>query len=74
MAEVLPWLYLKGISTGDFQEALHAFVGGEAKGLSASTISRCKRVWEEEHRDWNRRDLVNKKYVYIRADGVYFNI
>ena len=46
MEEVLPWLYLKGISTGDFQEALHALVGGEAKGLSASTISRCKRVWE----------------------------
>lgn len=72
--EVLPWLYLKGISTGDFQEALHALVGTGAKGLSASTISRCKRVWEEEHRDWNRRNLENKKYVYIWADGVYFNI
>ena len=74
MEEVLPWLYLKGISTGDFQEALHALVGGEAKGLSAPTISRCKRVWEEEHRDWNWRNLENKKYVYIWADGVYFNI
>ena len=74
MEEVLPWLYLKGISTGDFQEALHALLGSEAKGLSASTISRCKQVWEEEHKAWNRRSLENRKYVYIWADGVYFNI
>lgn len=74
LEEVLPWLYLKGISTGDFQEALHALLGSEAKGLSATTISRCKRVWEEEHRNWNQRNLENKKYVYIWADGVYFNI
>jgi len=74
MEEVLPWLYLKGISTGDFQKALHALVGSEAKGLSASTISRCKQVWEEEHRDWNRRNLESKRYVFIWADGVYFNI
>lgn len=74
MEEVLPWLYLKGISTGDFQEALHALLGSEAKGLSASTISRCKQVWEEEHKTWSHRSLENKKYVYIWADGVYFNI
>ncbi len=72
--EVLPWLYLKGISTGDFQEALQALLGSEAKGLSASTISRLKRIWEEEHEAWNRRSLQNKRYVYIWADGVYFNI
>lgn len=72
--EVLPWLYLKGISTGDFQEALQALFGSEAKGLSASTISRCKRIWEEEHETWDRRSLENKRYVYIWADGVYFNI
>lgn len=72
--EVLPWLYLKGISTGDFQEALQALLGADAKGLSASTISRCKRVWEEEHNIWNRRRFEEKRYVYIRADGVYFNI
>jgi len=72
--EVLPWLYLKGISTGDFHEALQALLGSDAKGLSASTISRCKRVWEEEHEIWNRRNLENKRYVYIWADGVYFNI
>ena len=72
--DVLPWLYLKGISTGDFQEALQALLGSEAKGLSASTISRCKKIWEEEHDTWNRRSLANKRYVYIWADGVYFNI
>lgn len=72
--EVLPWLYLKGISTGDFQEALQALLGSEAKGLSASTISRCKRIWEEEHDTWSRRSLETKRYVYIWADGVYFNI
>jgi len=72
--EVLPWLYLKGISTGDFHEALQALLGSDAKGLSASTISRCKRAWEEEHEIWSRRNLENKRYVYIWADGVYFNI
>ena len=72
--EVLPWLYLKGISTGDFQEALQALLGTDAKGLSASTISRCKQLWEEEHAVWSRRSLENKRYVYIWADGVYFNI
>ena len=72
--EVLPWLYLKGISTGDFQEALQALFGGEAEGLSASTISRLKRIWEAEHETWSRRNLKNKQYVYIWADGVYFNI
>ena len=72
--DVLPWLYLKGISTGDFQEALQALLGNEAKGLSASTISRLKRIWEEEHETWNRRSLKNKRYVYIWAGGVYFTI
>ena len=70
----MPWLYLKGISTGDFQEALQALLGSEAKGLSASTISRCKKIWEEVHETWNSRSLENKRYVYIWADGVYFNI
>lgn len=72
--EVLPWLYLKGISTGDFHEALQALLGSNAKGLSASTISRCKRVWEEEHDVWSRRSFEQKRYVYIWADGIYFNI
>jgi putative transposase len=72
--ELLPWLYLKGVSTGDFQEALQALLGAGAQGLSASTISRCKRIWKQEHEAWNRRNLGNKRYVYIWADGVYFNI
>ncbi len=72
--DLLPWLYLKGISTGDFQEALQTLLGSEAKGLSVSTISRCKQIWEEEHETWSRRSLDNKRYVYIWADGVYFNI
>ena len=65
--EMLPWLYLKGISTGDFQEALQALLGREATGLSPATISRCKRLWETEHEQWHQRRLENKRYVYIWA-------
>jgi transposase-like protein len=72
--EVLPWLYLKGISTGDFHEALQALLGNEAKGLSSSTISRLKVTWEKEHESWSSRSFNGKRYVYIWADGVYFNI
>lgn len=72
--EVLPWLYLKGISTGDFSEALAALLGSEAKGLSAATISRLKAKWSEEHQSWQGRSLRDKRYVYVWADGVYFNI
>lgn len=73
MEELLPVLYLKGISTGDFQEALEALVGPKAKGLSASTICHLKKQWEEEHEDWCRRDLTKKRYVYFWVDGVYLN-
>ena len=72
--EVLPWLYLKGISTGDFSEALSALLGPEAKGLSSATISRLKSKWQKEHQDWQRRSLRHKRYVYVWADGIYFNI
>lgn len=72
--EVLPWLYLKGVSTGDFSEALASLLGAQAKGLSASTISRLKVQWIEEHKQWQKRSLVGKHYVYIWADGIYFNI
>ena len=72
--ELLPVLYLKGISTGDFSEALRSILGTNAKGLSAGTISRLKEQWQEEHKSWSKRDLERKKYVYIWADGVYFNI
>lgn len=72
--EVLPWLYLKGISTGDFSEALSSLLGAQAQGLSASTISRLKSKWSEEHQQWQKRSLVGKRYVYLWADGIYFNI
>ena len=72
--ELIPWLYLKGISTGDFSEALTALLGPEAKGLSASTVMRLKEVWQDEYQEWSRRDLTGKPYVYLWADGVYFNI
>ena len=72
--EVLPWLYLKGVSTGDFGEALAALLGPEAKGLSSATISRLKSKWGSEHQDWQGRSLKHKRYVYVWADGIYFNI
>ena len=72
--ELLPWLYLKGLSTGDFHEALAALLGKDARGLSAGTISRLKDGWRAELAKWQQRDLSKKRYVYIWADGVYFNI
>ena len=72
--EVLPWLYLKGVSTGDFAEALSALLGPEAKGLSSATISRLKAKWQEEHSAWQTRSMHHKRYVYVWADGIYFNI
>lgn len=72
--ELIPWLYLRGVSSGDFQEALSALVGEQAKGLSANTVSRLKARWLQEHQDWRRRDLGQKRYVYWWADGVYSNV
>jgi len=72
--ELLPWLYLKGISTGDFKDALAGLLGAEAKGLSSNTISRLKQVWEGEYSQWRKRDLSKRRYVYIWADGVYCNV
>ncbi len=72
--ELIPWLYLKGISTGDFSEALSALVGKDAPGLSASTISRLKEGWQEDLEEWQNRDLSHKRYVYIWADGIYCNV
>lgn len=71
---VIPTLYLKGISTGDFTEALEALLGKNAQGLSPSNIVRLKRIWEEEYAEWQGRDLCGKRYVYIWADGIYFNV
>jgi putative transposase len=72
--ELIPWLYLKGISTGDFNEALAALLGPQAKGLSATTVTRLKGVWQEEYQAWSKRSLKGKHYVYVWADGVHFNI
>ena len=68
---LIPILYLKGISSGDFEEALAALVGKDAPGLSASTIARLKEVWTEEHARWQKRDLSAKRYVYYWADGIH---
>jgi transposase-like protein len=68
---LIPILYLKGISTGDFEEALAALLGKDASGLSASTIARLKDVWVDEHKRWNERDLSAKRYVYAWADGIH---
>lgn len=72
VAELLPWLYLKGVSTGDFAEALVSLFGPDAPGLSASTISRLKEAWQDELKAWQDRDLSAKRYVYFWVDGIYF--
>jgi transposase-like protein len=72
--EFLPWLYLRGISTGDFSETLKHLLGPDAPGLSAATISRLKQDWEANYKDWNKRDLTKKRYVYVWADGIYSNV
>lgn len=72
--ELIPWLYLKGVSTGDFSEALAALIGVETSGFSASTVARLTESWRAEHDEWANRDLTDKEYVYVWADGVHFNI
>ena len=72
--ELLPWLYLKGISTGDFNEALQALVGPACPGLSASTVTRLLEGWQTEYHQWSKRSLADKHYVYLWVDGVHFNI
>ena len=69
---VLPILYLKGISSGSFQDALSALLGADAPNLSSDTILRVRKSWEEELRHWRGRDLSARRYVYIWADGIYF--
>ena len=68
---LLPVLYLRGISTGDFQEALSALLGADAPNLSPGVIARLTAVWEKEYERWQSRDLSARRYVYIWADGVY---
>ena len=72
--ELLPWLYLKGISTGDFKDTLEALLGKDAPGLSANTISRLKVKWIADMEQWNKRKLIDKHYVYFWADGLYCNV
>jgi len=71
---VVSALYLKGISTNSFSEALEAILGENAKGLSPANIVRLKQSWEDEYKGWSKRDLSQKHYVYIWVDGIYFNI
>jgi putative transposase len=68
---LIPILYLKGVSTGDFEQALLALLGKEAGGFSASTIGRLKEVWSEEHTRWSKRNLSAKRYVYFWVDGIH---
>ena len=71
---MIPWPYLKGISTGDFSAALAAFLGREAAGLSASTGVRLQEVRPQEFAAWNKRSLTDKRYAYFWVDGVPFNV
>jgi len=71
---LIPILYLKGISTNGFQDALASILGEGAKGLSAANIVRLKKCWEDEYEAWTKRDLSGKKYAYIWADGIHFNV
>jgi putative transposase len=72
--ELIPWLYLKGISSGEFPEALAALLGPGAAGLSSNTVCRLKEQWSEEFQTWRARSLEGKRYVYFWVDGIYFNI
>lgn len=71
---LVPFLYLKGISTGDFSHALANILGENAPGLSATNIVRLKKIWEQDYQEWAKRDLSDKRYVYFWADGIYFNV
>ena len=69
--DLLRWLYLKGVSTGDFTEALEALLGPNAKGLSAKTVTRLKADWWQDYETWQKRDLGSRRFLYIWADEVY---
>lgn len=74
VSAALPWLYLKGISTGDMSDALSALLGEDAKGLSGNVVSRLKAQWSDEWRQWDRRDLSVARYVYWWADGIHTGV
>ena len=71
---LIPALYLKGVSTGDFSEALESILGPKASGLSATNIVRLKEIWKQDYEQWEKRDLSQKRYVYVWADGIHFNV
>jgi len=71
VSAALPWLYLKGISTGDMEGALQVLLGEDAKGLSPNVVSRLKAQWSDEHRQWDQRDLSEARYVYWWVDGIH---
>jgi putative transposase len=75
LEEALPVLYLRGLSTGDFQEALGALLGEDAiAGFSSTTITRLLSVWQDEYKAWRKRPLTNSPYTYIWVDGIHFNV
>ncbi len=74
LENLIPLLYLKGISTNSFQEALESILGKNAKGLSPTNIVRLKSDWEIEFKNWSKRDMTDKHYIYLWADGIYFNV
>jgi transposase-like protein len=74
VSELIPWLYLKGISTGDFSEALGKLLGPDAPGLSSTTVVRLKQVWLGEYDTWRKRDLSHERYVYMWVDGIHCNV
>ncbi len=72
--ELIPWLYLKGISPGDFSDALAAILGKDAPGPSATTVTRLKAGWIDDYKSWSKRSLKGKRFVYIWVDGIYSRI
>src|SRR5260370_18438098 len=72
--EVIPWVYMKGVSTGDFGEALQSLLGEDAPGLSANVVVKLKEQWTAEFDVWQRRSLTGKEYVYLWVDGIHFNV
>lgn len=74
VAEVIPVLYLRGLSTGDFKPALTSLLGEDAAGLSATNIARLTTVWEQEYHAYRKRSLADRDYVYVWADGIHFNV
>jgi hypothetical protein len=74
VSELLPLLYLRGLSTGDFREALPVLLGDDAAGLSPSAITRLVSVWQEEYETWRKRSLADRDYVYVWVDGVHFGV